>query len=1224
MEAGGGDGTQRSLIGRQVFFFHPVRAWEQVVVAGMGEPQERAAVAVVRCNSGETFSVAVGADSLFVPNTAGALSSFPDDLLELPELHDALLLHVLRGRHARDLTYMRIGEMVLSVNPHKRIAAQMDRCMGAYLSHLDAAQLPPGLAPHVWGVAHRAYVEMRARQVNYSIIASGESGSGKTEACKKMLKYLCAASERVGTDAAVGKRMQRISERVQLSSVVLESFGNAKTVKNDNSSRFGKFMEVQFDAKGVMVGLRVTPFLLERSRAVTCGADERVYHVFYQLVAGADAASRQRLRLGSARDFVLLGKGGCLPLKTGDTDDARAFQVLQAALTSLGFSEEEQQTLWSVVGAVLHLQNITFEMRRADDSAVLGDGDAQTAAFVAGQLLRLPDPAVFVACLTTSTVVVGGDRVTKKLSLQKAGDQRDSICKFLYSKLFLFVVQKVNAATASGADFDHAEVSRSPAEHLLSCGLSPPPTTWIALLDIFGFEDFPVNSLEQFCINLANESLQRQYTEKMFLADMEEMRTEGVEPNITEFVDNQLCLVLLQGSKNSIISHLDDASRLDVQRSHTNPDFAFLNAITSAFCPDYQSAPGKALRSVLDRDEALRTPADYFYRGRLDDSSFTVRHYAGDVKYCVNGFVEKNNDYVKDACAQTLQNTTSWALRDVMGTTDAMVGLLGDANGPGSPAPATARAARHTVASTFRNSLRLLMEMLNSSECNWVRCIRPHARRQAGLFDGKLVLEQLVATGVLSTVWQRQCNYPFRLSCGEFVRHYHLFDPSSPSLRANMPLRGKCLALLQTAGISEKAAQVGSARVFLTADAHRMLEARRAQRAQAAVMVVEQYLAAFAARAYVRLVCVTRHTVKLQRIFRGNVRIRRCVRQYYAELRRKRQERFLELTKAALRAEASARAALRNERECDVRKEWLEFRTRLIPLVAAVLRNLNVVEARRREDTCAQAFLRYDALRDAFLRGSVTALERQRQRVAMKRAMDAKERSDLLGGALEALRAVAVEEEAAFRELHDNVLAPAVRRLRAQARRIRRLRRWRDKRLRELHDALASEGRRWAVVEAEALHREAARWRRIVGEEAYVQEMRYFAALAGGGSAASPVFRAFLREGVPSAVLHTPLRVSPRAAASIGGVASFRGYRDYMRGEFHRVRGSGTAPDYRPHAHRAEEPCELCSFALHPPPREAAALSPTPRPTPRRLEDEYGDSDDSFDELRYEGRRGGT
>ncbi|RNE96784.1 putative myosin heavy chain [Trypanosoma rangeli] len=1219
MEVDGSDGARQSLIGRQVFLFHPVRAWEQAVVESLNEQQERAVV-VVRCKSGETFSLPVGADALFVPTVPGALGVLPDDLLEMPELHDALLLHVLRGRYVKDLTYMRIGEMVLSVNPHKLIASQMDECMGAYLDHLDTAQLPAGLAPHVWGVAHRAYVEMRVRQVNHSIIASGESGSGKTEACKKMLKYLCAASERVATDAAVSQRMQRISERVQMSSVVLESFGNAKTVKNDNSSRFGKFMEVQFDAKGVMVGLRVTPFLLERSRVVTCGAEERVYHVFYQLVAGAEAAMRQRLRLGAARDFVLLGKGSCLSLKNSGVDDARDFQVLQAALTSVGFSAEEQHTLWSAVGAILHLQNIVFGMRRVDDSAVLSGGDAQTAAFVASELLLLPDPAVFVACLTTSTVVVGGDCVTKNLSVQKAGDQRDSICKFIYSKLFLFVVQKINAATASGADFDCPEVSLLPVDHPVPSSLRPPPT-WIALLDIFGFEDFQVNSLEQFCINLANESLQRLYTEKMFLADMEEMRMEGVEPNITEFVDNQLCLVLLQGSKNSVISHLDDASLLDVRRSHTNPDFVFLNSITLTFCPDYQSAPGKTVQSVLDRNEAIDNPAAYFYRGRLDDDSFTIRHYAGDVKYCVHGFVEKNNDYMKDTCAQTLHNTTSWVLRDMMKITDAMVGLLGDANAPGFPMPIL-RASRRTVASTFRNSLRLLMEMLNNSECDWVRCIRPHSRRQAGLFDGKLVLEQLVATGVLSTVKQRQRNYPFRLSCAEFARRYHLFSLSNRPRQASPALRDKCLALLQTTGINENLAQVGSSRVFLTAYAHRMLETRRAQRAKAMVTVVEQYLTSFAARAYVRLVRITRHAVKLQRIFRGNMRIRRCVRQYYAELRRKRHQLFLELTKTVLRAEANARAELLNEGESDVQEVWREFRARLVPLVAAVLRNVQLVEAGQRECICSQAFSCYNLLRDAFQREATTALERERRRIAMKLEMDARARSSLLGKALEALQMVAAEEEDAFQGLHDNVIAPMVQRLKAQARFIRRLQRWRDRRLQELFDALASEERRWAVVQAEELDQEAARWRRLVGENEYLREMRYFGSLSDEMCGVSPIFRAFLRDRVPSAVLHTPIHASPRAVASIGDVTSFRDYRDYMRGEFHRARANGTAPDYRQHTHRADEPCKVCNLSFCPPRRAAAtktsALSPTRRPTRRRLEDEYGDSDDSFDELRYE------
>ncbi|KEG12919.1 myosin heavy chain [Trypanosoma grayi] len=1206
------------LVGQVAFVFHPVRAWEQCVVLSVDE-SDAGEVAIARLRSGEILEVPVIADSLFLPSVSGSVDSFPDDLLQLPELHDALLLNALRVRHARDLTYMHIGEIILSVNPFKTIPAYMDKCMQAYLDHLDTAQLPSGLPPHVWGVAHRAYVEMRLRQLNYSIVASGESGSGKTEACKKMLKYLCAASERVATDESVSHRLRCISEKVQMSSVILESFGNAKTVKNDNSSRFGKFMEVQFDTNGVMVGLRVTPFLLERSRAITCGNDERVYHVFYQLVAGANKVLRDALRIGNPRDFVLLNKGGCVSLKSSGVDDAKDFQFLQKALVSIGFSDEEQSAMWSVVGSVLHMQNIVFELRKIDDSAYLSEGDIEIATFVAAHLLQLPQSKSFVECLTASTVVIGEEHLTRKFSVQKAKDQRDSICKFLYSKLFLFLVHKINAATACGAHQNDLNVSTTSVGGDSSLSESA-PATWIGLLDIFGFEDLQVNSLEQFCINLANEALQRQYAEKMFLTDAEEMRTEGVEPNITDFIDNQLCLVLLQGSKNSIISFLDDASLLDVERSRTNPDFVFLNTITSAFRPDYQTAPGKTTRSVLGRNAKMDSPSTYFYRGRLDDNNFTIRHYAGDAKYCVNNFVEKNNDIVKDSCAQVLQGTTSWTLQEMMGTTEEMVGLLGDVDSPSSPL-SNSRGSKRTVASTFRTSLRLLTEMLNSSACNWVRCIRPHSRRQSGLFDGKLVLEQLVATGVLSTINQRQKNYPFRPQCNEFLHHYRVILRSRHSYWSRMTLKERCSALLMEAGTEARSAQVGNTRVFLTTEAHRLLEYKRLQRSEEMVEIVKRYIAAFLSRMHTRAVLLTRYALSMQRLWRITLRIRRCVQQYYEELRRKRNERFLEVMKSLLRWEARSRLEFLGEHDSYIRTLWREFRTQLVPLVSDVLRNVRAVEAKQREVVSLKAFSCYSVFCETFVREAAVALEREKQRINAKLELDARKRAEMLDSAVKMLKTVVEEEQSAYEALQSGIIAPCMKKLKAQANVIRRLNQWRDESLRELNDAKVAEERRLAVEEVEKTQSEEEKWRCLVGEEQYLKEMRYFQSFSADPYSTPPPLRAFLRNGIPSKVLQTPIYSNCPAFASIGAVSSFYDYREYIRSEFSRACTNGTVPSLHVHQHHDGALCKLCNFLSYPShlgvPAKQLDPSPSTHGVSRRLYEENSDSDDSFDELNY-------
>ncbi|ORC86814.1 myosin heavy chain [Trypanosoma theileri] len=1219
MDGGSGSAKKHQWINQVVFFFHPVRAWEQGVVVGIDEDESSGPLVTVRCKSGEMFETRTDAESFFLPTTTTkSIENIPDDLLELPELHDALLLHVLKSRHAKDLTYMHIGEIILSVNPYKAIQSYMDKCMGLYLEHLDKPQIPSSLPPHVWSVAHRAYVEMRLHQRNYSIIASGESGSGKTEACKNMLRYLCAVSERVAPDTVVKRRMQCITEQVEMSNVVLESFGNAKTLKNDNSSRFGKFMEVQFDASGVMVGLRVTPFLLERSRAVTCGTNERVYHVFYQLVAGANPELRAALKIENARDFVLLGKGGYISSSNGGSDDAKEFLLLQKALVSIGFSNEEQKVVWNIVASILHLQNISFELRGIDESAYLRYEDVEIATFVATHLLELPQPKMFVDCLTTSIVVVGGEKLIRTLSVQKAKDQRDSICKYLYSKLFLFIVCKVNAVSTYGATFGTTDVSFTSTEYETPMKDSK-PVTWIALLDIFGFEDFQMNSLEQFCINLANEALQRQYTERVFLMDIEEMRAEGVEPNKTDFIDNYLCLELLQGSKNSIVSFLDDASVLEVERSRTNPDYVFLNTITSAFRPDYQTSPGKSTRSVLNRKEKIEAPSSYFYRGRLDDNSFTIRHFAGDVKYCVNGFVEKNNDFVKDSSAQTLQGTNSAVLRDIMRISEEVVGLIGDPGSPGSPT-IISRGSKRTVASTFRNSLRLLMETLNSSTCNWVRCIRPHSRRQPGLFDGKLVLEQLVATGVLSTIKQRQDNFPVRPTCNEFMHHYHVLFQLNPSIRVRMTNKEKIIALLLREKINTKSFQVGNSRVFLTPEASRELESKRQQCMVLHARVIEQYVTAFISRLYRRILLLTRYAIKMQRVFRTNMCIRRCINQYYDELRRKRYERFLAELKKILRVESFSRAELYEERDLYIRNEWRDFRIGLAPLVAGVLQNLISIERKKREEIVLSSFSYYSEFTETFDREKVLALELEKQRIRLKQEMDVRERVKLLQDAIDAFQVVISEEKIAFETLWSEVINPGIRKLKAQARVICKLNHLKEKRLQELYEARESEKRRIALVEAEELHREEKRWRSLVGEEQYLKEIRYFNSFYENSYDTPPPLLALLREGVPSEVMQTPIGTNPLAPSSLGSVMSFRDYREYMRNEFSRASASGKVHTSYICPHNYETPCQLCNFStlslysgttVRP---SKPSLEPT---VCRRLYEENTDSDDSFDEMNY-------
>eukprot|EP01059_Diplonema_ambulator_P011086 TRINITY_DN2105_c0_g1_i2.p1 TRINITY_DN2105_c0_g1~~TRINITY_DN2105_c0_g1_i2.p1 ORF type:complete len:1090 (+),score=442.47 TRINITY_DN2105_c0_g1_i2:58-3327(+) len=654
-------------------------------------------VGEVHCNDGEKLTKL--SDEMINLVSDEVLKEDVDDLLNLTLLHDSTLLHVLRERYMRDVIYTNIGAIVVALNPFNfKIAHYTDDNMPKYLAEGDRIE---SNLPHSWAVAHNTYWELRNDQQNQTILVSGESGAGKTEASKIVMKYLaalsCKSGDKVNKDAAT-----LVGTKINMASPPLESFGNAKTVRNDNSSRFGKFMRVKFDEAGFLVGAHITKYLLEKSRIVTAAQGERVYHSFYLVVRGNDP----KLQLGRDSSYKSLASGNMLANK--EFDSKEEFEQVNSALTTMGVPQSDIDAIWRCVAGVLNALNIEFI--EDGEGSLLNDG---TLSYLDKMCEHWGiDGELFKNEAVTTTMFIGGQWITKVLPPVKAVDGRDSLVKATYDYEFGWLIEKCN-------EMLDVECSGN----------------WVGLLDIFGFEDFEVNSFEQICINLANESLQGHYNEYIFTKDMDLCRAEGIDVTEVEFPDNSPCLNMISG-RGGILALLDEECSLGKGSS----------------------------QGFLHKVEEHHKSNVFFKKKQLAKNSFIIRHYAGDVSYDVTGVLDKNRDTLKEAFKNMMRAST-----------DPFIAAL-------HPDPASQNSKKQTVGGFFKEQVALLMELINSTNPHWIRCVKPHPAKKPLHFDGVSTMKQLASSGVLGTVKIRKAGYPIRLSYDSFKVRYRIIapDPCAP------------------------------------------------------------------------------------------------------------------------------------------------------------------------------------------------------------------------------------------------------------------------------------------------------------------------------------------------------------------------------------------------------------------------------------------------------------
>uniref|UniRef100_A0AAQ4QYX1 Myosin Ic, paralog b n=1 Tax=Gasterosteus aculeatus aculeatus TaxID=481459 RepID=A0AAQ4QYX1_GASAC len=543
------------------------------------------------------------------------------------------------------------------------------------------------VSPHIYAVGDNSYRSMRTERKDQCILISGESGAGKTEASKKILQYYavtCPASEQV----------QTVKDRLLQSNPVLEAFGNAKTLRNDNSSRFGKYMDIQFDFKGAPVGGHIINYLLEKSRVVHQNHGERNFHIFYQLIEGGEEDLLRGLGLErNPQQYQYLVKGNCP--KVSSINDRTDWKTVRKALTVIGFDEDEVEELLNIIASVLHLGNVQY-----------GGEDG-------------------VACITSDTQIKYLARLMSPLNLEQASSARDALSKAVYGRTFTWLVNKINASlTYTDDSCKHYSV--------------------IGLLDIYGFEVFQHNSFEQFCINYCNEKLQQLFIELTLKSEQEEYEAEGITWEPVQYFNNKIICDLVEEKFKGIISILDE----ECLRPGDASDLTFLEKLedTVGGHPHFvtHKLADTKTRKVMSREE------------------FRLLHYAGEVNYNVNGFLDKNNDLLFRNLKEVMCMSENKILNQCFNREE-----LSDKKRP------------ETAATQFKASLAKLMEILMSKEPSYVRCMKPNDSKQAGRFDEVLIRHQVKYLGLMENLRVRRAGFAYRRRYELFLQRYKSLCPDT-------------------------------------------------------------------------------------------------------------------------------------------------------------------------------------------------------------------------------------------------------------------------------------------------------------------------------------------------------------------------------------------------------------------------------------------------------------
>uniref|UniRef100_A0A3P8TX74 Uncharacterized protein n=1 Tax=Amphiprion percula TaxID=161767 RepID=A0A3P8TX74_AMPPE len=690
-----------------------------------------------------------------------------EDMALLTHLHEPAVLFNLKERYAAWMIYTYSGLFCVTVNPYKWLPVYNPEVVAGYRG--KKRQEAP---PHIFSISDNAYQYMLTDRENQSILITGESGAGKTVNTKRVIQYfatIASFGDSSKKEQVSGKLQGTLEDQIIQANPLLEAFGNAKTVRNDNSSRFGKFIRIHFGTKGKLASADIETYLLEKSRVTFQLPAERSYHIFYQIMSNKKPDLIEMLLITTnPYDYPFISQGEITVLSIDDTEELMA---TDSAIDILGFNTEEKVGIYKLTGAVMHNGNMKFKQKQREEQA---EPDGTEVADKVAYLMGL-NSADLLKALCYPRVKVGNEYVTKGQTPQQVNNAMGALSKAVYEKLFLWMVTRINQQLDT----------KLPRQH------------FIGVLDIAGFEIFEMNSLEQLCINFTNEKLQQFFNHHMFVLEQEEYKKEGIAWEFIDFgMDLAACIELIE-KPMGIFSILEE-------------ECMFPKATDGSF-------KNKLYDQHLGKNSIFQKPKPS--KGKTE-AHFSLVHYAGTVDYNISGWLEKNKDPLNDTVVQLYQKASLKLLSQLFAT-------YASADGQSSKKKGS---SFQTVSALFRENLNKLMANLRSTHPHFVRCIIPNETKTPGSMDHHLVLHQLRCNGVLEGIRICRKGFPSRILYGDFRQRYRILNASAIPEGQFIDSKKASEKLLSTIDVDHSQYRFGYTKVFFKAGLLGLLEEMRDER----------------------------------------------------------------------------------------------------------------------------------------------------------------------------------------------------------------------------------------------------------------------------------------------------------------------------------------------------------------------------------------------------------
>ncbi|XP_040163719.1 myosin heavy chain, muscle isoform X24 [Anopheles arabiensis] len=691
-----------------------------------------------------------------------------EDMSNLTYLNDASVLHNLRQRYYAKLIYTYSGLFCVVINPYKRYPLYTNRCAKMYRGK-RRNEVPP----HLFAVSDGAYVNMLTNHENQSMLITGESGAGKTENTKKVIAYFATIGASGKKDENAEKKGS-LEDQVVQTNPVLEAFGNAKTVRNDNSSRFGKFIRIHFTGSGKLAGADIETYLLEKARVISQQTLERSYHIFYQIMSGSVKGLKEKCLLSNnIHDYHIVAQG---KTTIPSVDDGEEMQITDEAFNVLGFTQEEKDNIYRITSAVMHMGRMQFKQKGREEQA---EADGTEDGDRVAKLLGVGTDDLYKNLLKPR-IKVGNEFVTKGQNKDQVTNSVGALCKGIFDRLFKWLVKKCN---------ETLDTKQKRAQ-------------FIGVLDIAGFEIFDFNGFEQLCINFTNEKLQQFFNHHMFVLEQEEYKREGINWAFIDFGMDLLACIDLIEKPMGILSILEEESMFPKATDQTFAEKLMTNHL------------GKSAPFMKPRPPKPGIPAGHF----------AIGHYAGVVSYNITGWLEKNKDPLNDTVVDQFKK----------GSNALMVEIFADHPGQ-SADPAAAKGGRGkkgagfaTVSSSYKEQLNNLMTTLKSTQPHFVRCIIPNEMKTAGVVDAHLVMHQLTCNGVLEGIRICRKGFPNRMMYPDFKLRYMILNPKG--VEAEKDLKKCAQVIMDAAGLDSELYRLGNTKVFFRAGVLGQMEEFRDER----------------------------------------------------------------------------------------------------------------------------------------------------------------------------------------------------------------------------------------------------------------------------------------------------------------------------------------------------------------------------------------------------------